>query len=135
MVGSEALLDSAGSSASGLVAHAAEMRLEGQTVMFVAVDGQAAGMLGVADPIKKSTPEALKQLRDEGVQVVMLTGDNRVTAEVVARRLGIDPVQAEVLPEGKARVIQLLQSDGKIRALAGDCINYPPAPTSAPLSP
>jgi Cu+-exporting ATPase len=127
MVGSEALLDSAGSSASGLVAHAAEMRLEGQTVMFVAVDGQAAGMLGVADPIKKSTPEALKQLRDEGVQVVMLTGDNRVTAEAVARRLGIERVQAEVLPEDKARVIQLLQSDGKIVAMAGDGINDAPA--------
>jgi Cu+-exporting ATPase len=127
MVGSEVLLDSAGSSASGLVAHAAEMRLEGQTVMFVAVDGQAAGMLGVADPIKKSTPEALKQLRDEGVQVVMLTGDNRVTAEAVARRLGIERVQAEVLPEDKARVIQLLQSDGKIVAMAGDGINDAPA--------
>jgi P-type Cu+ transporter len=127
MVGSETLLDSAGSSASGLVAHAAEMRGEGQTVMFVAVDGQPAGMLGVADPIKKSTPEALKQLRDEGVQVVMLTGDNRVTAEAVARRLGIDRVQAEVLPEDKARVIQLLQSDGKIVAMAGDGINDAPA--------
>jgi Cu+-exporting ATPase len=127
MVGSEALLDSAGSSASGLVAHAAEMRGEGQTVMFVAVDGQPAGMLGVADPIKKSTPEALKQLRAEGVQVVMLTGDNRVTADAVARRLGIDRVQAEVLPEDKARVIQLLQSDGKIVAMAGDGINDAPA--------
>src|SRR5712692_6061003 len=127
MVGSEALLDSAGSSASGLVAHAAEIRLEGQTVMFVAVDGQPAGMLGVADPIKKSAPEALKQLRDEGVQVVMLTGDNRVTAEAVARRLGIARVQAEVLPEDKARVIQLLQSDGKFVAMAGDGINDAPA--------
>jgi Cu+-exporting ATPase len=109
------------------VAHAAEMRGEGQTVMFVAVDGQPAGMLGVADPIKKSTPEALKQLRDEGVQVVMLTGDNRVTAEAVASRLGIDRVQAEVLPEDKARVIQLLQADGKIVAMAGDGINDAPA--------
>ena len=127
MVGSEVLLDSAGSSASGLVAHAAEVRGEGQTVMFVAVDGQPAGMLGVADPIKKSTPAALKQLRDEGVQVVMLTGDNRVTAEAVARSLGIDRVQAEVLPEDKARVIQLLQSDGKIVAMAGDGINDAPA--------
>jgi Cu+-exporting ATPase len=127
MVGSEALLDSAGSSASGLVAHAAEIRLEGQTVMFVAVDGRPAGMLGVADPIKKSTPAALKLLRDEGVQVVMLTGDNRLTAEAVARRLGIDRIQAEVLPEDKARVIQLLQSDGKIVAMAGDGINDAPA--------
>jgi Cu+-exporting ATPase len=109
------------------VAHAAEMRGEGQTVMFVAVDGQPAGMLGVADPIKKSTPEALKLLRDEGVQVVMLTGDNRLTAEAVARRLGIDRIQAEVLPEDKARVIQLLQSDGKIVAMAGDGINDAPA--------
>jgi Cu+-exporting ATPase len=127
MVGSEALLDSAGSNASGLVVHAAEMRQEGQTVMFVAVDGQPAGMLGVADPIKKSTPEALRQLRDEGVRVVMLTGDNRVTAEAVARGIGIDRVQAEILPEDKARVIQFLQSDGKIVAMAGDGINDAPA--------
>ena len=127
MVGSEALLDGTGSNAGSLVAHAAEMRRDGQTVMFVAVDGQPAGMLGVADPIKKSTPEALKQLRDEGVQVVMLTGDNRITAQAVAHSLGIERVQAEVLPEDKARVIQLLQSDGKIVAMAGDGINDAPA--------
>jgi len=127
MVGSEVLLEGAGANATGPVAHAAEMRRDGQTVMFVVVDGQPAGMLGVADPIKKSTPETLKQLRDEGVQVVMLTGDNRITAQAVARGLGIEQVQAEVLPEDKARVIQLLQSDGKIVAMAGDGINDAPA--------
>jgi Cu+-exporting ATPase len=95
--------------------------------MYLTVDGQAAGLLGVADPIKASTPEALKVLHKEGVQVVMLTGDNRTTAQAVADRLGIDRVQAEVLPEQKSDVVRQLQAEGHIVAMAGDGINDAPA--------
>ncbi len=100
---------------------------EGQTVMFVAVDGKAAGILGVADPIKKTTPEALSFLREEGIHVVMLTGDNETTARSVARKLAIDEVIAEVLPDQKADVVARLQREGRIVAMAGDGINDAPA--------
>ncbi|HEY0634556.1 MAG TPA: HAD-IC family P-type ATPase, partial [Gammaproteobacteria bacterium] len=92
-----------------------------------AVDGTAAGLLAVADPVKETTPEALRQLHEEGLQVVMLTGDNRVTAEAVARRLGIDRVEAEVLPAQKAAIVKQLQAEGRIVAMAGDGINDAPA--------
>ena len=95
--------------------------------MYLAVDGQAAGLLGVADPVKDSTPEALEVLHNEGVRVVMLTGDNRTTAQAVASRLGIDQVQAEVLPEQKSEVVKQLQTEGHIVAMAGDGINDAPA--------
>jgi len=95
--------------------------------MFLAVDGKAAGLLGVADPIKESTPEAVKDLHAEGIQVVMLTGDSRKTAEVVAARLNIDRVQAEVLPDQKADEIRKLQAEGHVVAMAGDGINDAPA--------
>ena len=95
--------------------------------MFVAVDGRLAGLVGVADPIKASTPEALKMLQDDGVRIVVLTGDNRTTARAVAQKLGIDEVEAEVLPDQKAAVVKRLQSQGGTVAMAGDGINDAPA--------
>jgi Cu+-exporting ATPase len=103
------------------------LQAEGQTVMWVAVDEKPAGLIGVADPIKASTPEALHALKREGVEVVMLTGDNRTTAEAVAKRLGIERVRAEVLPEQKVDVVKQLQAEGRIVAMAGDGINDAPA--------
>ena len=103
------------------------LRAQGQTVMFVAVDGLLAGLIGIADPIKGSTPEAVRILREAGVSIVMLTGDNKVTADAVARTLGLDQVFAEVLPEDKYRIVRELQGKGKIVAMAGDGINDSPA--------
>ena len=102
-------------------------RAGGQTVMLLAIDGKAAGLIGVADPIKESTAEAISQLHKAGVNVVMLTGDSKTTAEAVARKLNIDRVEAEVLPEQKASIIKQLQAEGKIVAMAGDGINDAPA--------
>ncbi len=104
-----------------------DLRRDGQTVMFVAVDGRPAGLLGVADPIKPSTPEAIQMLHEDGVRLVMVTGDNRLTAGTVARKLGIDEVMAEVLPEGKGQVVKRLQAEGHRVAMAGDGINDAPA--------
>jgi P-type Cu+ transporter len=110
------------------LANAAEQhRAEGQTVMFVAIDGKPAGIVGVADPIKDSTPEAIRMLHEAGLKVVMLTGDSRGTAEAVARQIGIDEVHADVSPEDKNRVVRELQSAGAIVAMAGDGINDAPA--------
>jgi Cu+-exporting ATPase len=95
--------------------------------MFVAVDGKIAGLLGVADPIKDSTPDAIRHLHDEDIRIVMLTGDSRTTAEAVARRLGLDEVIAEVLPDQKADVVKRLQGEGHIVAMAGDGLNDAPA--------
>ena len=95
--------------------------------MLLAIDGKAAGLIGVADPVKASTPDAIRALHEEGVQVIMLTGDNRITAEAVARKLGIDRVEAEVLPEQKASVVKQLQAQGRFVAMAGDGINDAPA--------
>ena len=111
----------------GLAEKAEPGRGVGQTVMFVVVDGKAAGLIGVADPIKPSTPEAIRDLHKEGVKVVMLTGDNRTTAEAVARKLGIDQVEAEVLPDQKADIVKQLQAKGHVVAMAGDGINDAPA--------
>jgi Cu+-exporting ATPase len=106
---------------------AEKLRGEGQTVMFVAVDGRPAGLVGVADPIKASTPEALELLRASGLRIVMLTGDSRATAEAVARRLGITEVEAEVLPEQKIAAVKRLQAGGRKVAMAGDGVNDAPA--------
>ncbi len=106
------------------------LRQDGQTVVFLAVDGKPAGFLGVADPVKASTPEAIRRLRSIGLTVVMLTGDNRRTAEAVARKLGgfgIDEIQAEVLPAEKAQVVKRLQAQGRVVAMAGDGVNDAPA--------
>jgi Cu+-exporting ATPase len=102
-------------------------RTEGQTVMLVIIDGKAAGLIGVADPIKESTPEAIADLHREGLTVVMLTGDSRTTAMAVAGKLNIDRVEAEVLPERKAEIVKQLQAEGRIVAMAGDGINDAPA--------
>jgi Cu+-exporting ATPase len=99
--------------------------------MFVALDGAAAGLLGVADPIKGSTPEAIRLLHADGVRLVMLTGDSRATAAAVARELGIDEVEAEVLPEDKAAIVQRLQAAGHRVAMAGDGVNDAPALAAA----
>lgn len=95
--------------------------------MYVAVDGKFAGVIGVADPIKPSTPEAIEALHSEGIEVVMITGDNRITASAVAKTLGIDRVEAEVLPENKAEIVKQLQAQGRKVAMAGDGINDAPA--------
>jgi Cu+-exporting ATPase len=110
-----------------LVTQADELAADGQTVMFVAVDGEHAGLLGVADPIKESTAEAIRDLHREGLRIVMLTGDSRSTAEAVARKIGIDNVAADVLPQQKSETIKRLQGEGKIVAMAGDGINDAPA--------
>src|SRR5205823_4189505 len=97
------------------------------TVMYVVVDGVVAGLLGVFDPVKPSAPQAIRMLHEEGIRIVMLTGDNRTTAEAVAKKLGIDEIQAEVLPEQKGAVIKRLQAEGRIAAMAGDGVNDAPA--------
>jgi Cu+-exporting ATPase len=122
-VGNRSLLDDAGE----LTARAEELRTNGQTIMFVVIDGKPAGLIGVADPIKSTTPDAVKQLHAEGIRLVMLTGDSRTTAEAVARKLGIDEVAAEVLPDQKVDVVKRFQEAGRIVAMAGDGINDAPA--------
>jgi Cu+-exporting ATPase len=104
-----------------------QLKAEGQTVMYVVADGAVAGLIAVADPIKASTPEAIEMLHKDGIKIVMLTGDNRITAEAVARKLRIDEVHAEVLPDRKIEVIRDLQTKGRIVAMAGDGINDAPA--------
>ncbi|MGB5267407.1 MAG: copper-translocating P-type ATPase [Polyangiales bacterium] len=126
-LGNRKLLEGLGVSASTLTARADELRGQGQTVMFVVVDGSVAGILGVADPIKDNTPDAIAALHAEGLRVVMLTGDNRKTADAVAAKLSIDEVIAEVLPDQKAEVIKRLQEGGSVVAMAGDGINDAPA--------
>jgi len=126
-LGNRKLLEGLGVSASTPAARADELRGQGQTVMFVVVDGSVAGILGVADPIKDNTPDAIAALHAEGVRVVMLTGDNRKTADAVAAKLSIDEVIAEVLPDQKAEVIKRLQDGGSVVAMAGDGINDAPA--------
>jgi Cu+-exporting ATPase len=126
-LGNRALLEALGVEAAGLAARAEDLRGDGQTVMFVAVDGKAAGLLGVADPIKESTPEAIRVLHREGMRVVMLTGDSKTTAQTVARKLDIDEVMAEVLPDEKAGIVKRLQAEGRVVAMAGDGINDAPA--------
>jgi Cu+-exporting ATPase len=126
-IGNLRLLESLSVDARALTATADELRRDGQTVMFVAVDGQVAGLIGVADPVKASTPEAIRALHAEGIRVVMLTGDNRTTADAVARAVGIDHVEADVLPDRKASVVKDRQLEGERVAMAGDGINDAPA--------
>ena len=126
-IGNTKLFDSLDIVAGYLPNKAKNYRKEGQTIMLIALDGKAAGIIGVMDPIKESTPEAIAQLHEEGITVVMLTGDNRTTAEAVASKLGIDRVQAEVSPEQKSQVVTALQEEGKTVAMAGDGVNDAPA--------
>jgi Cu+-exporting ATPase len=127
LLGSAALLERHAVDPGGLAAEAEAGRAAGRTVLFVAIDGDLAGLLAVADPVKETTPAALSALRAEGLRLVMLTGDGRATAQAVARDLGIGEVIAEVLPEGKAAAVRRLQEAGRIVAMAGDGINDAPA--------
>jgi Cu+-exporting ATPase len=112
---------------ASLATRAEELRSDGQTVMFLAVEGRAAGLVGVADPIKATTPQAIRELHGEGLRIVMLTGDSRTTALAVAKKLGLDDVLAEVLPNQKVEAVKKLQAEGHIVAMAGDGINDAPA--------
>ena len=126
-LGNRALMEGIGVDTSGLQSQAEALRREGETVMYLAVDATPAGLLGVADPIKASTPEAIAALHKEGVRIVMVTGDARATAEAVARKLDIDELLAEVLPDQKVEMVKRLQAQGRIVAMAGDGINDAPA--------
>jgi Cu+-exporting ATPase len=126
-LGNRALLAELKTNAASLETQAKVLEAAGQTVIFIALDGAASGLIAVADPIKSTTPEAIAQLHAQGIRVVMLTGDNRATAEAVARQLGIDEVHAEVLPDQKRAVIQQLQESGRRVAMAGDGVNDAPA--------
>jgi len=126
-LGNRRLLEELGVATGEVAAQSEDLRRDGQTVMFLVVDGSIAGLIGVADPVKPSTPEAIRMLHDDGVRIVMLTGDNRTTAEAVAKKLGIDEIQADVLPEQKGEVVKRLQSEGRIVAMAGDGVNDAPA--------
>ena len=127
LIGNARLFDDRGVDVARLAAEAQDLRARGQTVALVAVDGAAAGLLGVADPVRPTTPAALEALRREGLRIVMLTGDNRASAEAVAQQLGIDRVLADVLPEQKAAVVKRLQAEGQRVAMAGDGVNDAPA--------
>ena len=126
-IGSRRFLEELGVGLGDLEAAAERLRARGRTAMFVGVDGEPAGLLGLADPIKPTTPAALEALRREGVRIVMLTGDGRTTAQAVARELGIDEISAEVLPEEKAAAVARLQAQGLSVAMAGDGVNDAPA--------
>jgi Cu+-exporting ATPase len=127
VLGNETLLEPAAMDTSSLSDKADELRDDGQTIMFVSVEGKLAGLFGVADPIKDSTFEAVQLLHESRIEIIMLTGDNQKTAESVARRLGIDRVEAEVLPDQKAQVVRRLQNEERHVAMAGDGINDAPA--------
>jgi Cu+-exporting ATPase len=127
LLGNRALTDESGVNVEALAKAAESGRAEGQTVMFVAVDGKAAGLIGVADPIKESTAEAVRQLHEDKVRIVMMTGDSQTTADAVAKKLGIDEVIAGVLPADKGKHIKELQEQGRFVAMAGDGINDAPA--------
>ena len=131
LLGNALFLSGEGLDPGPLDAEADRLRADGATVVFLGVEGRAAGLLAIADPIKESTPAALEALRVEGVEVVMLTGDNRVTAEAVARRLGIDRVEAEVLPDHKSDLVKRLRDAGRVVAMAGDGVNDAPALAAA----
>jgi P-type Cu+ transporter len=130
-LGNPAFFESRGVDFSALAARAESERSEGRTVVFLAVDGEPRALLSVADPLKESARDAIRDLRAEGIDVVMLTGDNRRAAQAVGRALGIEKVEAEVMPEGKAEVVRKLQAEGRVVAMAGDGINDAPALAAA----
>jgi len=130
-LGNARFLAAQGADVSALQGEADALRRDGATAIFAAIDARAAGIIAIADPVKHTTPAAIKALRDEGMRIVMLTGDDRTTAEAVARKLGIDEVQAEVLPEQKGAIVQRLRSEGKVVAMAGDGVNDAPALAAA----
>ena len=130
-LGNGRYLKEIGVEVAALEAEAEALRRDGATAIFVAVDGAAAGVLGIADPVKATTAQAIRDLKAAGLRLVMMTGDNRTTAEAVARRLGIDDVQAEVLPQDKAAVVERLRAEGRVVAMAGDGVNDAPALAAA----
>jgi Cu+-exporting ATPase len=131
VIGNLRIMQEAGIDAGALAAGAGRFRDEGATAIFIALDGRIAGVAGIADPIKPTTAEALAALKAAGIQVVMLTGDNAVTAKAVARKLGIAEVEAEVLPEDKSKVVERLRREGRVVAMAGDGVNDAPALAAA----
>ena len=131
VIGNARFLDEQGIATALLQPVAEELRRDGVTAIFVGVDGKAVGVIGIADPVKASTPEALAALKEAGIRVIMLTGDNRATAEAVARRLGITDVEADVLPDQKSAVVAKLRAEGRIVAMAGDGVNDAPALAAA----
>ena len=132
-VGNIRLMGDAGIDISALSGQADALRADGATVIFMAVDGKPSGLLAIADPVKDTTPQALKDLKALGIRIVMLTGDNRTTAQAVARNLGIDEVEAEILPEDKAHMVKKLRDQGRIVAMAGDGTNDAPALAAADI--
>ncbi|HXJ02872.1 MAG TPA: copper-translocating P-type ATPase [Micropepsaceae bacterium] len=131
LIGNSAFLEEHEVSSAALAEKSEELRRDGATVIFIAIDGALAGVVGIADPIKATTPDALRTLKEAGVHVIMLTGDNRVTAEAVGRRLGLSDVQADVLPDRKSAVVEKLRADGRAVAMAGDGVNDAPALAAA----
>ena len=130
-IGNARFLEECGVSVKPLDARAAELRREAASAIFVGIDGTLAGVIGIADPIKESTREALRALNEAGIELIMLTGDNRVTAEAVARNLGISHIEAEILPDQKSAVVTKLRAEGRIVAMAGDGVNDAPALAAA----
>lgn len=131
VIGNQRIMQDAGIDTAVLASAAEELRRDGATAIFVALDGRPGGVIAISDPIKPTTPAAISALRLAGIRVVMLTGDNRTTAEAVARKLGIAEVEAEVLPEDKGKIVQRLQVNGRVVAMAGDGVNDAPALAAA----
>jgi Cu+-exporting ATPase len=130
-IGNRRYLKEIGVDTAALEQRAETLRLDGATAVFIAIDGSAAGIIGIADPVKATTPEAVRALRADGIRIVMLTGDNRTTAEAVAKRLGITEIEAEILPEDKSRIVEKLRHEGRVVAMAGDGVNDAPALAAA----
>ena len=131
VAGNARFLEEQGISTAQLARRADALRAEGATAIFLGIDGRAAGAIGIADPVKQTTPAALKALAEAGIHVIMLTGDNRVTADAIARRLGIDDIEADVLPDQKSAIVKRLRDEGRIVAMAGDGVNDAPALAAA----
>jgi Cu+-exporting ATPase len=131
VIGNQAMMEKAGIDTATLDTDADALRKDGATAIFIAIDGLPAGIVAIADPVKGTTPDALAGLKAAGLRIVMLTGDNRTTALAVARRLGIDEVEAEILPEDKAKIVERLRREGRIVAMAGDGVNDAPALAAA----
>jgi heavy metal translocating P-type ATPase len=131
VLGNARYLSETGVDVTAIEAEADRLRFDGATAILAAVDGQPAGVLAIADPVKPTTPDAIRALHEAGIRIVMLTGDNRTSAEAVARRLGIDEVKAEVLPEDKGNIVAAFRSEGRVVAMAGDGVNDAPALAAA----
>jgi Cu+-exporting ATPase len=133
VLGNQAMMQAAGIDVAALEGPANELRHDGATAIFAALDGRACGVIAIADPVKATTPDAVRALREAGIRVVMLTGDNRATAEAVARKLGIAEVEAEILPKDKGKVVERLRKQGRVVAMAGDGVNDAPALAAADI--